>query len=66
MSRGLGFMAAGSDRGIDQRQLGCRFDLFHGEHRRHLAEIADRMCTRWNALRIQRNRPTSNIPLIYQ
>jgi hypothetical protein len=29
-------------------------------------EIADRMCTRWNALRIQRNRPTSNIPLIYQ
>jgi hypothetical protein len=66
MSHGLGFMAAGSGRGIDQLQLGCRFDLFHGEHRRHVMEIADSTCTLWDAFRIHRNRPTSNIPLIYQ
>jgi hypothetical protein len=67
MSRGAwGFMAAGSGRGIDQRQLGCRFDLFHGEHQRHVMDIADSMCTLWEAFRIQRNRPTFNIPLIYQ
>jgi hypothetical protein len=59
-------MAAGFGRGIDQRQLGCRFDLLHGEHRRHVMEIADSTCTLWEAFRIQRNRSISNIPLIYQ